>query len=192
MKPRHAIALALLLPLPALAENIVTLGFSPANTLLSLGQSAFIDITGHYSGGGNVLGGAVNLSFDSSVIEVLNVTLKAPDDIAGEAGSIDNPAGSVSGIAFASFGGVAGDFTLATLEVRGVGLGTSSLNVSDANDPIYEWWNDVPPFGKAVTVLAGVGSITVAAAPVPEPETWAMLLAGLGLTGLLLGRRMRT
>ena len=31
----------------------------------------------------------------------------------------------------------------------------------------------------------------VTVTPVPEPETWAMLLAGLGLVGLQLRRKMK-
>ncbi len=31
---------------------------------------------------------------------------------------------------------------------------------------------------------------TLMLAPVPEPETWAMLLAGLGLVGLMVRRRL--
>jgi hypothetical protein len=35
-------------------------------------------------------------------------------------------------------------------------------------------------------------TITLAAAPVPEPETYAMLMAGLGLTGFIARRRRKT
>ena len=42
--------------------------------------------------------------------------------------------------------------------------------------------------------LGGVysGSIGVSAPPVPEPETYAMFLAGLGLMGVIVRRRMRS
>lgn len=39
--------------------------------------------------------------------------------------------------------------------------------------------------------LWNADDIVTALAPVPEPETWAMLLAGLGLLGLRLSRRNR-
>lgn len=39
---------------------------------------------------------------------------------------------------------------------------------------------------------AGMYVIGAVTAPVPEPETWGMLLAGLGLIGLRLRQRMRT
>lgn len=35
----------------------------------------------------------------------------------------------------------------------------------------------------------GLDNVSLAALPVPEPEGWAMLLAGLGLTGMLARRR---
>lgn len=80
------------------------------------------------------LGGAANLSFDPSVIQVVNVSLKAPQDIGGMTGAIDNILGTITGIGFASFNGVRGDFSLATVEFQGVGPGTSQLNVTDAKD----------------------------------------------------------
>ena len=36
------------------------------------------------------------------------------------------------------------------------------------------------------------GAITVSAPPVPEPESYAMFLAGLGLMGVIVRRRMRS
>jgi hypothetical protein len=38
----------------------------------------------------------------------------------------------------------------------------------------------------------GAYSFTASAVPVPEPETWAMLVAGIGLVGLQLRRRSNT
>ena len=43
--------------------------------------------------------------------------------------------------------------------------------------------------GQAVGTLGGKFSYSASAVPVPEPETWAMLVAGLGLVGLQLRRR---
>lgn len=57
-----------------------------------------------------------------------------------------------------------------------------SLNTSDAFTS-YETTSGV----------SGLGSITyTAAAPVPEPETYAMLLAGLGVMGIAVRRRKNT
>lgn len=41
------------------------------------------------------------------------------------------------------------------------------------------------------TLAAGAGlNLAVSTAPVPEPETWAMLLAGLGLLRVAATRRL--
>lgn len=44
--------------------------------------------------------------------------------------------------------------------------------------------------GIATGTLGGSYGGALAAAPVPEAETWAMLLAGLGLLGFMASRRM--
>lgn len=56
---------------------------------------------------------------------------------------------------------------------------------------ISDFWGDNPsnPFAQNVGVLDNVGNLTVAIAPIPEPETYAMLLAGLGLLGVAARRR---
>lgn len=43
--------------------------------------------------------------------------------------------------------------------------------------------------GTATGLAGGVYSVSISAAPVPEPETYAMLLAGLGLMGAITRRR---
>jgi hypothetical protein len=181
---RYQLALVLLLPAHAMAAEV---GFSvaPFNSSIAPLDTVSIDLVGNYVGAGNLVGGAVNLSFDKDILEVLSITPVAPHDFGWQSGAIDNALGTVTGIGFASFMGVSGSFTLATVEFRGVGPGTSLVNVTDANDPIYVWSYDVAPY-VPVTFVDGSGSITVA---VPEPETWAMLLAGLGLVGFVARRR---
>lgn len=46
--------------------------------------------------------------------------------------------------------------------------------------------------GQAAGNLGGKFSYSASAVPVPEPETWAMLVAGIGLVGLQLRRRINT
>jgi hypothetical protein len=43
--------------------------------------------------------------------------------------------------------------------------------------------------GNATGSAGGLYNITAVTAPVPEPETWGMLLAGLGLIGLRLRQK---
>ncbi|MFN4063761.1 MAG: FxDxF family PEP-CTERM protein [Parazoarcus communis] len=45
--------------------------------------------------------------------------------------------------------------------------------------------------GKATGTMGGAYSFAVVTQPVPEPETYAMLLAGLGLVGAVARRRMK-
>ena len=55
--------------------------------------------------------------------------------------------------------------------------------VSDAADIKYL------QFGGSYMVLAGTADGSLIAAPIPEPETYAMLLAGLGMLALITRRR---
>lgn len=50
---------------------------------------------------------------------------------------------------------------------------------------------DNPPYLAYDTILGNSGSGSVVYAPVPEPTSTSMLLAGLGLLGILASRRMR-
>jgi hypothetical protein len=189
MKSCVPLILSVLLPAQALAASVQISVQPPSSQVLLIGgaDTVLVDLVGKYEGDGNLIGGAVNLSFDPEVLEVLSVELTAPDDVDGLAGTIDNAAGTVNGIAFASFVGVpAGSFSLATLQIRGIGVGTSLLSVSDANDPLFEWYNDVPPLGEAVDFIGLPGSFSVA---LPLPAAWGMLLSALGVLGLWRMRR---
>lgn len=47
----------------------------------------------------------------------------------------------------------------------------------------------VIPYGREYTLQVQVGEVDVVAPPIPEPETYAMLLAGLGLLGFMARRK---
>jgi len=180
-----ALALALTFPAQAMAAD-VQVRVNPQTSVVNLQDSLLIDIVGNYVDGGNVLGGAFDLSFDPSVLQVVNVTLTAPQDIAGTNGTVDNVLGKVGRVGFASFNGVVGDFDLATIEFKAVGAGTTQLSVADSNDLVFVWANDVSG-GQVVNFIGVNGSASVVA--VPEAETYAMMLAGLGLVGFAASRR---
>jgi hypothetical protein len=80
------------------------------------------------------------------------------------------------------------------------------VNTADDMATPYAWNYGGAPTVHTVTLAAGdyyyavnalgaplgayaIASATVVAAPVPEPETYAMLLAGLGVVGFLARRR---
>lgn len=62
-----------------------------------------------------------------------------------------------------------------TLAPTALGAGGHTLTVSGLAEPYKGSSYD--------------GSLSISALPVPEPETWAMMLAGLGAIGFMAGRR---
>ena len=168
--------LGLMIPLQCLAAN-VDVRLSPSETTILPGDSTFVDLVGSYDGTDRLLGGAVSLGYRAGLLTVLSVTLRAPSDVAGTTGSVvvSGDSGTVSGIGFASFAGVAGTFIIATVEFRSLGVsGISTLTAFDPGDPVYVWVNEA---FNTVSFTSSPGSITVSA--IPEPGTVAMMLAGL-------------
>ena len=76
--------------------------------------------------------------------------------------------------------------TFANLDPAGAGFGNTTdmcqLNPSCTDPASYLYWDDVHITTAAHEMLAG--RFAQALVPVPEAQTWAMLLAGLGLVGL--------
>ena len=167
---------------PALAAS-VSLGFAPQSDVLTPGGSQSLSIVGDYTGSGHLLGGALDLHFDAGLVSVTAVTLLVPADIAASPGVIDNLAGQVTDIGFADFDGVAGSFTLASIDLQGLAAGTSALVLSAADDPYLLWVNDVPPWGEPVTLATSAGSVSVTAVPAPG----SLVLLGSGALALGLG-----
>jgi hypothetical protein len=64
----------------------------------------------------------------------------------------------------------------------------ASLSLNDFSGDVFIYWGDGA--GKEFNYLATIDSLTLAAA-VPEPETYAMLLAGLGLIGVARRRKQK-
>jgi hypothetical protein len=176
MKSLRSATFVLMLPLHCLAAG-VSLGVTPLTSVLAPGESTFVDLVGTYDGADRLLGGAVSLSFRADLLEVLNVTLRAPSDVAGTTGSVvlNGSDGLVSGIGFATFAGVAGTFNLARIEFRATGAGgTSPLQAFDAVDPVYAWVNES---FEIVSVTSAQSEIRVS--EVPDVHGAATLLAGL-------------
>jgi hypothetical protein len=183
MKRYALVSIACLLAV-AQDSNAATVNvfISPAESTVTLGSSFDVEIRGSYGGPASLAGGAVNLTFDKNVLNVVSVLVNpAVGDFVAENGTIDNANGSVEVIGFASFIGIAGDFKLATVSLQAVGLGTSPLQLSDPNDPVFPWTNydfSVSPSGDTVTPQFSHGSVT--AVPLPA-GAWLFLTGLLGL-----------
>lgn len=81
----------------------------------------------------------------------------------------------VSGGTFSDDGGGTTWIDRFTLAPKQLGAGGHTLTVSGLAEPYKGSVYD--------------GSLSVSALPVPEPETWAMMLAGLGAFGFMASRR---
>lgn len=93
--------------------------------------------------------------------------------------------------------------SLSNIAVRGVGdLGITSVSLNGVNFTKYgaSYWeltDTLLPAGVLTLTIVGTlsnggsygGDINVLLAPVPEPETYAMMLGGLGLLGFMARRR---
>jgi hypothetical protein len=46
-------------------------------------------------------------------------------------------------------------------------------------------------YDATLPALSGTGNVVYAAVPVPEPRDWMLMLAGIGLVGMVVGRSKR-
>lgn len=172
------------------AVPTVNVTLLPASQNASVGDNLVLQVFGEYIGSARLLSGAFNLEFDPAAVSITSVAIAAGlGDIASSNGSIDNLGGSVLEVGFASFSGVTGSFLLATVNLNVLHSGTTQLNLSDANSPVFTWTNSdvsVDPFGEAVLPVFSNASIEVSAVPLPLP----IALLGGALCGLFgIGRR---
>lgn len=125
----------------------------------------------------NVDGGGVDLSFDSSVLNVLSVTV---DDLfwdfATSTGTIDNIGGTVNGIAVNAFSPVTGDFTVASIQFQAIGPGGSNSALTLAEYALNPWASG----GSLINPTFTGGNVNISAVPVPA----AVWLFGSGLIAL--------
>lgn len=153
-----------------------TIGWESAPGTINVGDSFSLKITG--SGfTTNVDGGGVNFSYDSSVLNVVSVSIdEVVWDFGGSGistGLIDNGAGTVDGIMVNAFSPVSGNFDVASIQFQAVGFGTSALNLTEY--VLNPWASD----GSLINPVMSNISLTV----VPVPA--AVWLFGSGLLALV-------
>lgn len=76
-----------------------------------------------------------------------------------------------------------------TQNASGRAISAAALGANDAKQWMLSSVGDVEGSYKSLSDTIGSPGITSFAAPVPEADTWAMLLAGLGLLGFMARRR---
>lgn len=93
--------------------------------------------------------------------------------------------GGTSGSAFVGFG----TYLAATLNIQSPNLGFTQF----AGPDLFTVSNMRPVFKlgtyQLTSIVSGSSSLTISAAGVPEPASWAMLLAGFGMMGAAIRYR---
>lgn len=179
------ILLAAALLLSSIQAQSASIAFQPTPGSSNLGEIFTLEVMALDFP--TTVGGGANLYFDASVVNVLAVNIDTDMWNFGSTGvyegTIDNTAGSVTGILMNTFPGVpAGDFVAFTIDFQAMGVGTSTLVLTD--HALNPWADD---FGNAINPDYIPGEISVSAVPLPA-ALW-LLLSGLGGLGLVRKRR---
>ena len=128
---------------------------------------------------GNVTGGQnLNFTFNSASAQVLGIVIdpRWTFTSGNRTGTINQAVGTLTGVAFGVFPATTDDdFTIATLTLKALAPGQVNLTLASA-----QFIGQVDGrSGQLIT--AGLAQASVAV--VPEPEQWALLMAGIGVVG---------
>lgn len=125
--------------------------------------------------------GGVNLGFNPSMLSVSDVQIDPTWEFFPTPGTVNNAVGMVDGILFntLSFAPPSGSISFAKVTFDVIGLGDSTLSLSESA---------MNPFSGPGGV-AGLNFNGAIVHAVPEMDTWAMMIAGMGFLGWRL--RMR-
>jgi hypothetical protein len=142
------------------------------NPLISGGATTFI--ANRYDGGfGPTHGGIIGAYdvYDSNGVEIISNFI-TPND---------QGVGGATGIAFDGTNYFVSDiFNNRLLEYSGLGVFMTSIDLSGNPNPFT---------GRLLEDLSAVGNTIDNPPPIPEPEIYAMFMAGLGLMGFITRRR---
>ncbi|AEJ01159.1 PEP motif putative anchor domain protein [Nitrosomonas sp. Is79A3] len=148
-------------------------GFEVQNNPNILGGATTF-IANRYDGGFGPTNGSIIGAYDvydSNGVEI----------ISGFITPNDQGVGGATGIAFDGTNYFVSDiFNNRLLEYSGLGVYMTTIDLSGIPNPYT---------GRLLEDLSAVGNTIDNPPPVPEPETYAMLLAGLGLLGFIARRR---
>jgi hypothetical protein len=102
--------------------------------------------------------------------------------------SIQGTFGGMQGPAFIGFG----TYLAATLNIQSPNLGFTQF----AGPDLFTVANMRPVFKlgsfQLTSIVSGSSTLTISAAGVPEPASWAMMIAGFGMVGAAVRRRRNT
>jgi hypothetical protein len=132
-------------------------------------------------------GQGFKLTFSSGLLELVSVAIDPRWNFGLNAGAIDNTLGTLTSLRFGSFPATPDDsFNIARLTLRALDAGDATLAVTAATFA----GTVAGKAGKAVLPTFSTLKVQIEplAAVVPEPQHWALLLAGLGVIGLRLRR----
>lgn len=197
MPRRFVFALAAICLCLSAPSHAVTLDITPNSAIGNVGSPFTVELGILGLGGGTALGAFdINFNFDSALVNFQSASFGDPhlgDQLDLSRLGINSPlatpgVGTVNLIE-TSFDdsalliqSQAVKFTLASLTFAGMSAGAApfSITINSLSDA----------FGGPITATATLGSATIAA--VPEPSTWVLTLAGLGLVAATITRRRRT